>query len=246
MVLAMAFALLLMYGASMIDLRNAVITPSLVDSRLTYMAVLTNVCFLVFMSVGASLIFVNMKNRQRCTAFIMLPASSAEKYVARWLYVTVGFALMFFVASVIADVLRWLFCLIIEPRLCGSVVAKGLSFFTSELTLPWRRAGEMGLSLSAVTVRMLFLLMLMVFLHSFYILGGSLFRRNCWLLTTCAGVALLLAVTLTGVIPQKVVTTDGMIPAATGVLACLSALCYAGSWWLFRRMEVINNKWMNV
>ncbi|MDE5947531.1 MAG: hypothetical protein K2G86_01885, partial [Prevotella sp.] len=103
-VLSMALGLLLMYELNMMNTHNAAI-PAQWQRRLLDMVAETNIAFVFFMLAGAALIFVCMKTRQQRIAFIMLPASPAEKFLSRLLYATVGFFVMFFAASVIADVL---------------------------------------------------------------------------------------------------------------------------------------------
>lgn len=248
----MAFGLLLMYGALLSDFdKNANDLEYHTAGLFKTMAIFTNFCFVIFMSVGASLIFVNMKTKQRRTAFIMLPAAASEKFVERWIYATLGFAVMFFVASVAADLLRWLFCLVLLPEASGSVVAEGYRFFVGEIICgTWDFHVGQGLSRTGMALRMALLLLAGVLAHSFYILGGAFFRRNCWVLTTCSGIALILLLSAMGLdswINYMFNTvSDACVLAADAAMAFLSALCYWGAWRMFLRMQVINNKWTNL
>ena len=70
----------------------------------------------VFAFIAISLLFYfaahtmnNMKTRESRLAYLMLPATSLEKFVARALYVTIGVVVCVFVASLLADVAHFAF-----------------------------------------------------------------------------------------------------------------------------------------
>ena len=102
----MTFGLLILYTVHFLNMLNVMYSPDYITSQYRSMAIETNISFIVFMVAGASLIFANMRTKQQRIAFCMLPASNAEKYIVRWLWATVGFALIFICASVAADLIR--------------------------------------------------------------------------------------------------------------------------------------------
>ena len=57
----------------------------------------------------ASSIMENMDTQQNRISFLMLPATSLEKFITRAMYVTLGFALTIFIALLLAEVTRFLF-----------------------------------------------------------------------------------------------------------------------------------------
>jgi len=71
-------------------------------------ALLVWACFLFFGFgiVFASTLMEPMRSKTKRTAYLMNPSSNLEKYVSRWLIVTVGYIIAFFVALWLADLLR--------------------------------------------------------------------------------------------------------------------------------------------
>lgn len=71
-------------------------------------SLLTSTSFL-FLGLGvvfASLLMEPMQSKTKRTSFLMLPSSSLEKYLSRWLIMVVGYILFFFVALWLVDLLR--------------------------------------------------------------------------------------------------------------------------------------------
>lgn len=251
-VLGMTFGLLIMFGATMLPNRNTM-SQNLFDHIIDQLAGMSVFCFFLFIIVGASLLFVNMRTKQQRTAFLMLPASAAEKFVARWLWATVGFIVMFVIALALADALRMVFCALVGPRLFGSVTAAffrtAYDFFTigvgtafnlidNETGYPWT---FMAIATTSVML-----------MHAFYLLGGTFYRKNAWLMTTCTAFVILFL--LTAIDPfssgAACCTAKEDVVAAMRVGACvngaLTVVCYWLAFRLSRRMQVINNKWTNV
>lgn len=66
--------------------------------------------------MGGSMMFRNMQTRQQRIAYMMLPASNAEKYVCRVVLVVLGGIFMSAVSFVVADLLQQLFMHLIFGR----------------------------------------------------------------------------------------------------------------------------------
>ena len=64
------------------------------------------ILFFGFGVVFASTLMEPMRSKTKRTSFLMNPASNLEKYVSRWLIVTVGYTIAFFAALWLADLLR--------------------------------------------------------------------------------------------------------------------------------------------
>lgn len=260
----MSLGLTLMYTLHLLNMLNVTPSHDYILNQYRSMMMETNMSFVIFMIVGASLIFVNMKTRQQRIAFCMLPASNAEKYLVRWLWATVGFALMFVCAAVAADVLRMVIWWMAGYGYTGSVVAtvvESASEFINNLNVELGDTytddpahPEHGQVAYAILT---YVISLGVLAHSFYIFGGALFRRNAWLLTTVTSIVVLIVMTYTGNFPfvgldvlgDELYSSRQKITAAyvtAGIFAVLSIVLYAISWRLFRRMQVINNKAINV
>ena len=73
--------------------------------------------FISFMVIYvlASCIFRNMKTKLQRESFLMIPATNLEKYVARYLVVTVGGLVTLLGALVISDIIQLIFSFFITP-----------------------------------------------------------------------------------------------------------------------------------
>ncbi|MDH8701731.1 magnesium-transporting ATPase (P-type) [Dysgonomonadaceae bacterium PH5-43] len=66
--------------------------------------------FLVFGVYYASTTMNVTNNKTKCISYLSFPASNFEKFFSRWLIVTVGFIIAFFVALFLADIVRMFIC----------------------------------------------------------------------------------------------------------------------------------------
>ena len=198
----------------------------------------------------ASFMFSQMKDTRKRSAYLLWPVSNLEKYVVSLLYSVVFMAILTVAAIIVADALR-----VFIDWLTGRIVIwgfmiplKGLFGSHSSLAEHWQ------------TVWMFFAWVF--YIHSLYLVGGTLFRRQQFLLTS----ATIVIVTILQVIIQKQI--DLQYDFITGnwdektetytqtfhtafyvinlVVTLLIPLHYWVSYKLFCRMQVINNKWLNV
>ena len=205
--------------------------------------------FCFAMLFGASYLFNHMKTTPQRSAYLTWPVSNLEKYVIAFLHNVVLMAVITVVAYVLADALR-----VLVDWLTGRVIIWGrMSFNTasSPADEDWR------LVWMAVTWP--------CYIHSLYILGGTLFRRQQFLLTsiTISVVSILLTIILnqidwsgvhidfiTGYWDEKTNTyikTFHPLFYIVNIVGCLLIIFhYWASYKLFTRMQVINNKWLNV
>ena len=183
--------------------------------------------------------------------FKMLPATDLEKFITRALYVTVVWWIMAYVAFCLADVFRMLVSLIAGVDVVKCVIPEFTSILigTSEhtsFTVNSMRADETYAVLALAYARVFWM-------YSFYILGGALLRRRQFVLTTLAHFAIGMVFT-----PILVNYVDGVDPDTARQLAVPLAWTGAAfftawgiadwilSYKIFRRMQVINNKWLNL
>lgn len=201
---------------------------------------------MVLITIGVATVFYgswvlrHMDTKQHRTAYLMLPASPAEKMVARLLITVVVMPLAIMVAIVAADVLRWLIHIILGVGLSGSVTFPTLKFISYA---SWQGR--------------VFMVLLTLWAQSLYIVGGALFTRRQWLLT---GTGLIILAMMGGGIITR--TLDYMFDEALNkgitingdivfwAFACSFTLFTLLNYWIsyliFRRMQVINNKWLNL
>jgi hypothetical protein len=201
--------------------------------------------FCVAMLFAASYMFSQMKDTRKRSAYLLWPVSNLEKYISSFLLSFVLTAVLTVGAFVLADALR-----VLVDWLTGRIVIWGIP-----------KLGK--LYEPAESWHMYWMLSTWAFyVHSLYIVGGTLFRRQQFLLTsaTIAVVGILLIMLLnqfnpqfdfiTGTWDEKTYTyTRTFHPSfyiINSVLNVLIVFHYWLSYKLFCRMQVINNKWLNV
>ena len=211
------------------------------------------ISFIIFFFCG-SRIFINMKTKASRSLFLMLPATNMEKFTSRLLYTVVGTFLMIVASWMIADIIQLVFSLFLTPGMQGSLV--GTAF--EELFLKDNFDSSIvrnGTSMLGQTFRVgMFLLSLTIFTHSFFTLGGTVFRKSATLLTICSSFILMfLTVLISSFVDADVLRhlVQSMEPNTFGwlmvmVLLLLSAFNYWAAYKLFTHMQIINNKWFNI
>lgn len=207
--------------------------------------------FLIICSIGGCWIFNNMKTKEQRITFKMLPATDLEKFVARALYATVVWWLMGFIAFCLADLFRMLISLIAGIDIVKSAIPDFLNMLFGGNDHNISIFGETDMT---YVLPLTFAANAWAFwVHSLYILGGALFRRRQFVLTTLAHCIIGLAFT-----PIIVDFVDSLDKATAEQMFCtvmwtagsVFTLLFLFNWWLsykiFRRMQVINNKWLNL
>lgn len=204
--------------------------------------------FCFSMLFGASFLFSGMKDTRKRSAFLLWPVSNLEKYIISLLLSILWLAVITIGAYLLADTLR-----VFIDWVMGRVVIWGLPKIIDGVFGPaafeyWQ------------TAWMLFAWVF--YIHSLYIVGGTLFRRQQFLLTsaTIAVVSILLVMILNQINPQiNFITGNWDMKTETytqifhpffyilnTTLCLLIVFHYWASYKLFTRMQVINNKWLNV
>ena len=208
--------------------------------------------FCIAMLFGATGMFSQMKDTRQRSAYLLWPVSNLEKYIISFLLNFVLMAILTVVAYMLADTLR-----IFIDWLTGRVVIWGIPKLAEPFNSPdgpfeyW----QFGWMLFAWVF----------YIHSLYIVGGTLFRRQQFLLTsaTIAVVAILLIMILnqivwsgvdiqftTGTWDEKTSTYNRVFHPSFYILNAVVTLLIPVHYWisykLFTRMQVINNKWLNV
>ena len=220
------------------------------------LAVFNTVQVAVLMFAG-SWLTTDMFSVQGRIRALMLPASNLEKFVSRCVFALVSSLAVVFVATLAADVCQMLFRLV-----TGGHVA----------VMSWMCIRSLFMMLcydfGADTFAAYLLLCLMFFVvHSFYVLGGVLFRRNQWILTTLVS---FVAFNVFGGLVSALfrgldfnflhsvgkwmdtMTCDGDVVSfvALGVFDLFLLLLVVAFYWmaykLFCRIQLKNNKWTNL
>ena len=207
--------------------------------------------FCIAMLFGATGMFSQMKDTRKRSAYLLWPVSNLEKYVVSFLLNFFLVAIVTIAAYMLADTLR-----VFVDWLTGRVIIWGIPklfepFGTNAVVEYWQTTW-MGLAW-------------VFYIHSLYIVGGTLFRRQQFLFTS--GTIVVVVILLTMILnqidresldfkfasghwdPETNTYTQIFYPAfyiLNGVVTLLIFIHYWISYKLFTRMQVINNKWLNV
>ena len=204
--------------------------------------------FCISMLFGATSMFSQMKDTRKRSAYLLWPVSNLEKYVVSFLLNFVLMAILTVVAYMLADTLR-----VFVDWLTGRVVIWGIPKlaepFSSNAAFECWQYGWIFFAW-------------VFYIHSLYTVGGTLFRRQQFLMTsaTIAVVVILLTMILnqidldikftTGTWDEKTCTYTRIFHPAFYILNAVVTLLIPIHYWisykLFTRMQVINNKWINI
>ena len=206
--------------------------------------------FAIAMLFGATNMFSQMKDMRKRSAYLLWPVSNLEKYVVSFLISFVLMAVLSFGAYMLADALR-----VLVDWLSGRVVIWGIPKLAEPFAknAPFEEWQPAWMFFAWV-----------FYVHSLYIVGGTLFRRQQFLLTSGAIVVVVILLTMishqippqsqfdltTGTWDEKTLTYHKIYHPAFYVLNSVVTLLIPFHYWLsykiFCRMQVINNKWLNV
>lgn len=140
-------------------------------------------CFIPFGIVFASLAMDPMRRKTQRISYLIVPASNFEKYFSRWLIVTIGYIITFFVALWLADLLRMAICSFRYPELeIKALNLNALIYPTGE----YRGDSLMDKNVFQFSLSVFFLF------QSLFILG-SLFWEKLSFVKTFAVIAIIIA-----------------------------------------------------
>ena len=208
--------------------------------------------FCIAMLFGATSMFSQMKDTRQRSAYLLWPVSNLEKYVVSFLLSFVLVAILTVGAYMLADTLR-----VFIDWLTGRVVIWGIPKLAEPINSP--NGPFESWQYGWIFFAWIF------YVHSLYTVGGTLFRRQQFLLTSAmiAVVVILLTMILnqidwngidikftTGTWDEKTSTYNRVFHPAFYILNTVVTLLIPIHYWisykLFTRMQVINNKWLNI
>lgn len=225
--------------------------------------ILSNLAWTVYLFaifLGASFVFKNVATKQQRIAFFSLPASNLEKFLVRLFHVMIGYPLCFLVALAFADIMQLFLSFILLKGPDYSVVVKSVTALFTPIYSDLN--GEIikgcllfpnGFTLVGIMESLIYPTFF-AFNYAFWIFCGTLFRRNAWLLTLASQVVIGFVVIMIKRVFCFPSVGNSLNESSALALAYLFiaiawvviALMYCGSYRLFSRMQVINNKWLNV
>lgn len=201
--------------------------------------------FILFLLISPSFLMANYRKRQGALAFLALPASSAEKYVVRFLLVTVFWGVALCAGFLCFDLIQYL---IAHLTVGGQAQMGTFAYLLSGSdTTPIQAQGPFAATLAAW--------LLFFWFQSLYALGGTFFRRFQWIVVSVILVTVFIFVFswLSGGgirsfmqwIMGNNIHPEGFFTVVSVVLALLIMLNYWLSYRLFRRTQLIQNRWVN-
>jgi hypothetical protein len=187
--------LLTMFGLMMIVLTWQTLDYYILETKQQYAHLnylLLNYALLMFGAFGllfASTFMQPMNSKTKRTAFLTNPSSIFEKYLSRWLIMTVGYILAFIIVLWVVDLLR--------VGICTTLRQDPMPFINYNKLI---YTGEEG-DAARYTSRYIFgnkaifgmVVSLYFILQSFFMLGSTFWEKGSFVKTFIAGVAISLA-----------------------------------------------------
>ncbi len=224
--------------------------PANGEGRLIERIAFCVVIYLIVVIISGTWIFANMQTKAQRTTVKLLPATDLEKFLVNFLAVTLGAAVMGIVSFCIADIVRIVACLITGV----DYVAFGLPYFLQMVFTNADITGNLTSAGSTYPTAVNFVAAGWCFwAQSLYILGGTALRCYQFAITSTVHAALFIAMTVVvaygnGNI-EATVMDEGLAPTFYTIGAVLFGIAVL-NWWfsyrIFKRMQVINNKWINL
>lgn len=220
------------------------------EGRLVNSISMCTVIYLIVVIISGTWIFANMQTKAQRTTVKLLPATDLEKFLVNFLAVTLGAAVMAIVAFCIADIVRIVVCLIFGI----DHVAIGLPYFIQMIFTDTDFAGS-GVNAGRIfpTAVNFTALGWCLWAQSLYVFGGTVLRRYQFVITSAVHVLLFIAFAVvvsygSGNV-ETTVMDEGLAPVFYAIGTVLTAIAVL-NWWfsyrIFKRMQVINNKWINL
>ena len=197
---------------------------------------------------SASHILESMNTQQKRISFLMLPATSFEKFLSRFLYVTVGFVLMCTLSLLLAEATRFL----IQP-----FFDLPDTFNQSVFSTVWWEGIHKGITFSErfsyedFVVKGSIHFLYLVWIHSFFLLAGCCWYKHAfWRTLGLTIVVWLLIITVIVNSIHEVMSSDTLEFISESAFNFIAILVYSLlillNWWLsyklFTRSQVIQPK----
>lgn len=199
-----------------------------------------SVVFAMSFFIIATFIISDLGKRQQRINEMMLPATNIEKFLARFILVSVVYPLLITIAFIAADGLQQLTTMLIFYGGRASLVTTWYEYCQSS-----RTGAPLWVSAEIVLLT-----------NSFTLLGGMFFRKVAWLKTLISLFIIVIGIAISLTIfayllyehtDYELVFDDNALTTIISNLICigLTVLMYWSSYKLYTRLQVINNRWRN-
>ena len=226
------------------------------------------VAFLLMLVIFISTVVYSVNSKRKREAFLMLPASNLEKFLALMTYTSVICVLGVFLAFVLGDSLRMAWFWVsgpyteIETSVMGNPVE---TYYWWSSAIPKMMDNLTPHILEADSCNWFYLVMYIVVIaaiavwtHSLLIIGGTLFRKYSFVISCIIFILFwVIFVKTTHYFELSMFTStwengryvDGEIGVPAYVLAVLLPLLAVFNYWasfhIFKNFQLITNKWTN-
>lgn len=228
--------------------------------------------FIIVSLIMISLFAFDYNNKRRRTTLLMLPSSNLEKYLSLLVFTSVIGIACLFLAIVMGDSLRmawnWmsdyngpkLDC-VMELRTTDGISyhwwSSAIPLLIKEIT-PDAITNPMGLPTDWVVMNCLLTVCFWLWLHSFYTLNGTLFRKYSFVVTSvCVLASFLILVKMMAYFKLNMFHISwvngelkeyeiGVMPYVLSVvLPIITVFNYWASFRIFKGFQLMTNKWTN-
>ena len=201
-------------------------------------------------------IFVPYTKKGKREALLMLPATNLEKYLAIVLYVTVIGALTIVLGFALGDTLRMVVRSVFYGDRWMTMIPAVWDILTPSI-YPANGHYDVVEPMSYLLIHFISVVESFVWVHSLYMLGGTLLRKYAFVFTSLFGIALIMLLTwlfremsistsCVELIDNHYVRVVGMGDYIICVLEyVLIVFNYWASFRIFKGFQLITNKWMN-
>ncbi|MBP5799092.1 MAG: hypothetical protein J6W43_04185 [Prevotella sp.] len=148
---------------------------------------------IIYALVAISTLFSYYLKKPQREAFLMLPSTNLEKFLAVVIYVTVVWSLAGFMAFAVGDTLRMAVRALAFGNEWYSLVPKVLDMF-GEMIPPFDE-GMMIHTISYKVCAPIVMIGLLIWIHSIYILGGTLLRKYTFVVSSLVIISAFLLMT---------------------------------------------------
>ncbi|MDE7088783.1 MAG: hypothetical protein K2O54_01560, partial [Prevotella sp.] len=207
----------------------------------------------IVLTAGMCCVAADMRTNEGRVMTMMLPASNAEKFWARILWLILSLAVSCVVAIICADIMRVILSYIVSWPIHGSMLLTIIMH--SDVSI------ESGSFLETVQMYLM-----PIYISSVFVVGGTFFRRNPFLFTLLSVFLLffILGLIVFGIsnnmpslfikigemldelFSKRYVSYDFLLSITNLITIALIALNYWIAYKLYCRIQVISNKWINL
>ncbi len=200
----------------------------------------------VYFVFAGTAVFSNLKTRQQRINDFMLPATTKEKFIARYLVIAVALPLAAIIGFLVGDVVQYLLTLVF-----GSDGAESATRYALE-TLRGLGRIDFGTETGMVSFGLSFLA-----LHTFFLMLGSVFHKHPMIMSLVAFMLvnflllILAGLTVKGIAELQshgyvVMFYNNWIDVVLSLVGlAITVLCYRFAYRKYTRLQLIDNKWLN-